>query len=102
MMTLHPRPVILATGLLASLFCGIAAGGASPPGISGRSANSGGYGFDASGMDPNLRPGNDFYSYANGAWLARTTIPNDQADFGVFDTINTATENRVTTILDES
>ncbi|HEX3429451.1 MAG TPA: hypothetical protein VHT03_01080 [Rhizomicrobium sp.] len=38
----------------------------------------GGWGFDATGMDAKTRPGNDFFRYANGAWLDRTTIPPDK------------------------
>ncbi|MGH6888770.1 MAG: M13 family metallopeptidase [Rhizomicrobium sp.] len=38
----------------------------------------GNWGFDASGVDPHVRPGDDFFRYANGAWLDRTTIPTDK------------------------
>jgi putative endopeptidase len=35
-------------------------------------------GLDMSATDPATRPGDDFYRYANGAWLARATIPADK------------------------
>jgi putative endopeptidase len=35
-------------------------------------------GLDMSATDPATRPGDDFYQYANGAWLARSTIPADR------------------------
>jgi putative endopeptidase len=35
-------------------------------------------GLDMSATDPSTRPGDDFYQYANGAWLARMTIPADR------------------------
>jgi putative endopeptidase len=35
-------------------------------------------GLDMSATDPSTRPGNDFWQYANGAWLARTAIPADK------------------------
>jgi putative endopeptidase len=35
-------------------------------------------GLDMSATDPSTRPGDDFYQYANGGWLARMTIPADR------------------------
>ena len=35
-------------------------------------------GLDMSAVDTNTRPGNDFFQYADGAWLARTAIPADK------------------------
>ena len=35
-------------------------------------------GLDMSASDPSMRPGDDFWLYANGAWPARTTIPVDK------------------------
>ena len=29
-------------------------------------------------MDPSVRPGDDFYNYANGAWMKRTVLPPDR------------------------
>jgi len=36
------------------------------------------WGFDLAGMDKATRPGDDFFRYANGAWLDRTPIPADK------------------------
>jgi putative endopeptidase len=36
------------------------------------------FGFDASAVDPSTRPGDDFFQYANGSYLARTEIPADR------------------------
>src|SRR5215813_13978804 len=38
----------------------------------------GAWGFDLSGRDPATKPGDDFFRYANGAWLDRTAIPADK------------------------
>ena len=35
------------------------------------------YGIDLSAQDKSVKPGDDFYQYENGAWLARTPIPAD-------------------------
>jgi len=36
------------------------------------------FGLDLTARDPKTRPQDDFYRYANGAWLDRTPIPADQ------------------------
>jgi len=42
------------------------------------------WGFDLSGMDRSIRPGDDFYHYANGNWIRRAVIPSDQTAIGLF------------------
>ena len=36
------------------------------------------WGFDLTAVDPATKPGDDFFQHANGAYLARTTIPADR------------------------
>lgn len=38
----------------------------------------GAWGVDLTAMDRSAKPGDDFYRYASGAWLARTEIPADK------------------------
>jgi putative endopeptidase len=38
----------------------------------------GAWGFDLAGRDLATKPGDDFFRYANGAWLDRTAIPGDK------------------------
>ena len=42
-------------------------------------------GLDAAGMDRAARPGDDFYRYANGTWLATMAIPPDRGSYGGFN-----------------
>jgi predicted metalloendopeptidase len=42
-------------------------------------------GLDASAMDTTVRPGDDFYRYANGGWERRTQIPPELSSFGSFN-----------------
>ncbi len=42
-------------------------------------------GLDASAMDTTVRPGNDFYKYANGTWDRRTQIPPELSSYGAFN-----------------
>jgi putative endopeptidase len=38
----------------------------------------GAWGFDLAGRDTTVKPGDDFFRYANGGWVARTEIPADK------------------------
>lgn len=40
------------------------------------------WGFDLSGRDLTVKPGDDFFKWANGAWEARTQIPADRTRYG--------------------
>jgi len=42
-------------------------------------------GLDAAAIDTTVRPGDDFYRYANGSWERNTQIPNDRSSFGAFN-----------------
>ncbi|MEO8226683.1 MAG: M13 family metallopeptidase [Gemmatimonadota bacterium] len=41
-----------------------------------------GPGLDTAGMDRSVRPGDDFFRYANGGWFEHTTIPADRSAIG--------------------
>ena len=41
-------------------------------------------GIDLAAMDKGVKPGDDFYAYANGGWLKRTEIPADRSSIGGF------------------
>lgn len=43
--------------------------------------------FDVSGMDSSVKPGDNFYLYANGNWVKNTAIPDDQSAWGSFYTL---------------
>ncbi len=53
--------------------------GASPThGAEPATLKYGAWGFDATGQDLKTKPGDDFFRYANGAWVDRTPIPADK------------------------
>jgi putative endopeptidase len=62
----------------------------------------GSWGFDTTGMDTSVKPGDDFFKYANGKWAARTEIPGDRARFGNFDKLSVLSENRVHAIVEDA
>jgi putative endopeptidase len=41
--------------------------------------------FDIQNMDKTVKPGNDFYAYANGTWLKNNPIPADKNSKSAFD-----------------
>ena len=57
------------------------------------------WGFDASGEDPSVKPGNDFFAYANGGWDKRTEIPADRVRFGDDEVLSDTAEARIRTIM---
>jgi len=44
--------------------------------------------IDSSMLDSTVRPGDDFYEYINGKWIAQNPIPADKASFGSFHTLS--------------
>ena len=58
------------------------------------------YGFDTSGVDASVEPGDDFYSFANGAWEKRAEIPADKSNYGMFTALDDLSKDRVKGILE--
>ena len=61
----------------------------------------GAWGFDLTGMDRSVEPGDDFFRFVNGAWAARTSIPADRSSYGAFAVLRDVAENQVHALLDE-
>ncbi|MEC3951181.1 M13 family metallopeptidase [Sphingobium sp. HWE2-09] len=60
----------------------------------------GSYGFDAAGMDKSVKPGDDFYDYANGTWAKNTPVPADKSNYGAFNTLDDLSRERTRGILE--
>ena len=60
------------------------------------------HGIELSNMDQKTRPGNDFYEYANGGWLARTEIPSDEIRWGSFSELNKSNEAILKNLLEKA
>ena len=60
------------------------------------------FGFDLSGMDRGVTPGDNFYYYANGTWLKNTQIPADQSSYGSFNTLDDLSHTRTRDILEQA
>ncbi|TAM05756.1 MAG: M13 family peptidase, partial [Rhodanobacter sp.] len=72
---MHRLRWILTTAVL----CGTSSFAATPaaPGV----------GIDLHGIDHAVRPGDNFFRYANGDWLKTATIPTDRSSIGSFVTV---------------
>lgn len=53
------------------------------------------------GVDTNVAPGDDFFAFANGAWLRSTAIPNGRERWGVRNEIDERTRRQIAALLDE-
>lgn len=58
--------------------------------------------FDKAGIDSTVRPGDDFFMYANGSWMKTTVIPDDQSGWGSFYTLYNDNLKNLNTILQEA
>jgi predicted metalloendopeptidase len=52
-------------------------------------------------MDTSVKPGDDFYKYAGGKWMAENKIPSDKTKWGMFDALREESNVAVHKILDE-
>jgi len=98
----NPIPVLILGGLLAGC-------GPSAPDIEKVPANVvdeivvqpsataeiGSWGVDLANIDPTVKPGNDFYRYANGQWLDSYELPPDRSMFGSFVALQERSQERV-------
>ena len=56
-------------------------------------------GVDLAGLDRSVAPGVDFFTYANGGWLKRTTIPPDLASYGTGAIVSELTQRRTVELI---
>jgi putative endopeptidase len=64
--------------------------------------NYGAWGFDVSGENRAIKPGDDFNAFANGTYIDHLTIPADQTRYGSFNMLRDLSEARVHSILQEA
>jgi len=58
------------------------------------------FGIAIDNMDMAVQPGENFYEYVNGGWLAKTEIPSDRARYGAFSVLSDRAEKRVREIIE--
>ncbi len=56
-------------------------------------------GIDLAGIDRTVAPGDDFFAYANGAWLKTTEIPPDRSSYGINTMLEELTSQRTAALI---
>src|SRR5262245_11852368 len=59
-------------------------------------------GIDRTGMDPSVKPYEDFYQFANGKWLAATSIPADRPLIAMFTLLQDRNREVLRQLLEEA
>jgi putative endopeptidase len=60
------------------------------------------HGIVVADMDRSVKPGDDFYRYANGDWIKRIEIPPDRSDIGVIDSLIDLSQRRIAGLIEEA
>ena len=60
------------------------------------------HGIVVANMDPSVRPGDDFFLFANGNWIKNTEIPADRSGIGVFSTLADLSNKRTAGLIEEA
>ena len=93
----------MTTRLMGRLALGAAALALAIPTIAqvAKAPRYGTFGVDLSSEDKAVKPGDDFWSYTNGAWAKKTEIPADKTTVGVDNVLSDEAEINVRKILDD-
>ncbi len=70
------------------------------PTVRGPKPAIGDFGLDLAAGKPQLKPGDDFFAYASGAWYDTFEIPPDRASFGPFNQLDELSKRRVREIIE--
>jgi putative endopeptidase len=60
------------------------------------------HGIQVNNMDRSVKPGDNFYMYANGDWIKRTEIPPDRGGMGVFTALSDKASKNTAAIIDDA
>src|SRR6185312_4895846 len=58
--------------------------------------------IDKSNMDPSVKPGDNFYEYANGNWLKNNPVPASKTRWGTFDVLRLNSAERLRGLAEEA
>jgi putative endopeptidase len=59
------------------------------------------HGIVVADMDRSVKPGDDFYRYANGDWIKRTDIPPDRSEVSAYTRISVLNNERIATLIEQ-
>jgi putative endopeptidase len=83
--------------ILSLLLCALAA--SVPSETSAQAPAAPDTGISIPNMDPAVRPGDNFYLYANGGFISRTKLPADRSSIGVFSALSDLSFKQVASII---
>jgi len=86
--------------MVAAVLAAVAVTGAAVAAPGTGHAQIGAWGVDLGGRDPSVRPGDDFYTYANGHWQQTAEIPPDRASWGSFQMLRERSLQQLKEILE--
>jgi endothelin-converting enzyme/putative endopeptidase len=90
--------IVLAMCGIALATPGAGASGQTPP-AAREDVNAAGKSAETAGQ-ATLRPGDDFFAWANKDWLAKTTIPEDRSRWGAMDNLAEDTNQRIVKLIE--
>jgi putative endopeptidase len=86
--------------MVAAVLAAVAVAGAAAAAPGAGHAQIGAWGIDLSGRDLSVKPGDDFYTYANGHWQETTEIPPDRSSWGSFQILRERSLQQLREILE--
>jgi putative endopeptidase len=89
---------MLRPALAKSLCLGLIVGGAAAV-LPGATAE---HGLNLAAIDRAVQPGDDFFHFANGAWLERTAIPEDRSSYGTDEVLAELTVKRIAKLIQDA
>src|SRR5215472_16592549 len=84
------------------VFAGVSLGALGLGALAAAGATTDSKGLDVAGMDRAVKPGDDFYAYANGGWMQSTPMPADRPAIGAFSTIEEEVTQRTADLIREA
>ena len=87
--------------LLAGCATGTTSSSTPAPAAPRPQAAIGAWGVDLSARDLTIQPGDDFFKYANGTWMANNQIPPDRTRWGTFDVLRDKSDRDQRAIIEE-
>jgi len=100
-LTLHTLNMLPCRFITLLFFTVITACSVTGPGREPSHATLGTFGIDTAEMDTSIKPGDHFYRYVNGRWLATAVIPADKPGYGSLTVLQDQAEADVHALLTE-
>lgn len=91
---MKPKFLLLCASAFALQACNTGGGGNDTEIVAGSEI-----GIDVAAMDTSVKPGDDFFSYANGSWVKNNEIPADRGSIGGFTIAFDSTEAQLAAIM---